>query len=328
MAKYAVAEENHDFEPLEPSTLPSTSSFRFDPSDDHLSRAGSGYDSHYGSLFGSAFSLADGSGVFVSSLALTIIISAIVIVGIVLVAIIITLAVLLSSCQDHSTVNSQKRTVMEFCQSFHLNIELNNVPQWVVPSICDPYILNYIHNGQYMKDVELSVDCARQHLKNIRGKHNTKLAVVFDIDETALSNIVHIKQTNCSPAGSMECRSVLWTEKAVCSPDFPVSQLYQELFAANWSIFFISERPENLLELTEKNLIECGYGGWTSLILRSSNNSDITVEAFKGSKMNEIEEHGYQIVSVIGDQWSDLGMSTSRRERRLFKLPNPIYQVV
>lgn len=155
---------------------------------------GAGYESQYGSIFGSRFSLTDGSGVFISSMALTIIVSAIAIVGIVLVTVIITLAVLLSSCENRSTVTLEKQGFLDSCYSFRLNAELNNIQDWVVPSVCEDYISSYVHGGQYMKDVEISVDLARRYLKALTGKHDKRYAVVLDIDETALSNALNYKR--------------------------------------------------------------------------------------------------------------------------------------
>ena len=51
-------------------------------------------------------------------------------------------------------------------------------------------------------------------------------------------------------------------------PNVHVLNLYREVRAANWSVFFISERPESTFDLTKRNLMEAGYEGWTSLILR------------------------------------------------------------
>lgn len=327
MATASTADEERDSEPLEPSTLPSPPSFKFDQnnssSQNLLSRAGSGYESQYGSMFGSRFSLTDGSGVFLSSMALTIIVSAIAIVGIVLVAVIITLAVLLSSCESRSTVTLEKHVDGGFCNSFRLNVELNNVQGWVVPSTCEDYMLDYVHGGQYLKDVEIAVDSARRYLRTLRVQHDQKIAVVLDVDETALSNALHYTR---SSEGIMDPSSSMRVSKTRVLPILPVLDLYRELRAANWSIFFVSERPESALDLTAKNLMECGFETWTSLMLRSSDDAEGTVQAYKLRKRSEIEKQGYQIISILGDQWSD--MAEPAPGTQTFKLPNPMYHII
>ncbi|MCO5613363.1 hypothetical protein L7F22_067639 [Adiantum nelumboides] len=351
MATAPATDEERDSEPLEPSTLPSPPSFKFDQDNlstqNFLSRAGSeklfahealnllclitvklvikfcGYESQYGSMFGSRFSLTDGSGVFLSSLALTIIVSAIATVGIVLVAVIITLAVLLSSCDSRSTLTLQKQVDPGFCTSFRLNLELSNVQDWAIPSTCEDYMLDYVHGGQYSRDIEVSVDSARSYLRTLKVQHDEKNAVVLDVDETALSNAFYYTH---SSRGVIEPGSSMWVNKTRVSPILPVLNLYRELCAKNWSIFFISERPESMFDFTAKNLLESGYENWTSLILRSSDDCEGTVQAFKSRKRNEIEKKGYQIRSVLGDQWSDFTVPAPRT--RTFKLPNPMYCII
>ncbi|KAH7438075.1 hypothetical protein KP509_05G104100 [Ceratopteris richardii] len=133
-----------------------------------------------------AFSITDGSGVFISSLTLTIIVSTIVIVGIVLVAVIVTLFVLLSSCINRSTTTLEEKTYSDLCASYHINAELNNVQDSVFPAVCKEYMLNYLHGGQYLKDIEVSVDLAQSYLRNLQLQHDQKNAVILDIDEIAL----------------------------------------------------------------------------------------------------------------------------------------------
>ncbi|MCO5598911.1 hypothetical protein L7F22_053010 [Adiantum nelumboides] len=283
-----------------------------------------GYESQFGSLFGSRFSLTDGSGVFISSLALTIIISAIAVVGIVLVAAIITLAVMLSSCGHNSSVNVQLKYPADFCSSFHLNIELNNIQGNAPPGTCDTEIFEYVHSGQYIKDVEMAVSSARHYLHSLVLEDNQTFGVILDIDETALSNTFLHQKGRFSSLGFWggSLRRRVKRNKAV--PLRPVLELYHELRAANWSIFFVSERPESALDLTVQNLLESGYEGWSGLFLRSAGEWESTVQAFKSNSRIEIEKRGYKILCALGDQWSDIvGPATANRT---FKLPNPIYQ--
>lgn len=323
MASSSSAEPEQDPEPDEPI-------FRFDPnntsSQSLISPGGSGYGSQYGSLFGSRFSLTDGSGFFISSLALTIFASGIAVVGIVLVAVIITLSVMLAACGQDSSVNTHLEGSADFCSSFRLNLELNNIQGRALPATCEAEILEYVNGGQYMKDVELAVKSARSYLKSLVLEGNQNFGVVLDIDETAVLNAFLYQNGSYRSQDFLDQRLGLWMNRTKAIPMRPVLELYHEVRAANWSIFFVSERPESVLELTVQTLLDSGYEGWRGLFLRSAGDSGSTVQAFKLKKRMDIEKQGYQILCVIGDQWSDIiGPATGNHT---FKLPNPMYQIL
>lgn len=316
-------------EPKNASTIPSPPSFRFENNESTqslLSRGGSGYESQYGSLFGSRFSLSDGSGVFISSLALTIIISAIAIVGIVLVAVIITLAVMLSSCeQQHSAFNLQKPRVADYCSSFQLNAELNNLQGWTVPLLCASHVSEYVQGGQYLRDFEEAVESARMYLKTVQTDNARRYAIVLDIDETALSNLPYYRDHHYGVGEFQDPMWSAWVRKAAAPAMGPLLGLYEELIIANWSIIFISERPETELNATIQNLVTAGYKDWTALILWPADELNLTVQSYKSSRRTELEKQGYEIKSSLGDQWSDIvGPAVGERT---FKLPNPMYQI-
>lgn len=285
------------------------------------------YGSRYGSLFGSRFSLTDGSGIYVSSLALTIIISAIAVVGIVLVTAIITLAVMLSACEQQSSgVILQMTVVSEYCSSFHLNAELNNLEGWKVPSVCESHISAYVHGGQYLRDFEAAVDSARRYLKTVRVDSSGKHTIVLDVDETAISNLPYYRDHHFGDGKMMDSAWYAWIEESRAPAMSAMLDLHRELLTANWSIVFISGRLETERNATVQNLITAGYEGWSALILRSAEDPSLTVQAYKSSKRIELEKQGYQIKSVLGDQWSDIvGPAAGDRT---FKLPNPMYQVL
>ena len=48
----------------------------------------------------------------------------------------------------------------------------------------------------------------------------------------------------------------------------PILSLYTDLRAHNWSVGFITGRPESQGMKTAQNLYNAGYTGWASLILR------------------------------------------------------------
>ncbi|KAI5077097.1 hypothetical protein GOP47_0006921 [Adiantum capillus-veneris] len=292
-----------------------------------LSREGSGYESLYGSFFGSYFSLTDGSGIYISSLALTIILSAMVFVAIALVTIVITLSVMLSACEKkhNSSLNFINPRFDSYCLSYQLNMELNNLQDLAIPSKCVSQFSNYIYGEQYLKDSEAVISSTRDYLKGLVADNIWNFTVVLDIDETTLSNFLSSRESIETYVDFISAAT--WTDESELTPLVPMLNLYLELSAANWSMIFLSERPASAWNVTSRNLLAAGYRGWEQLILRSEDEAGMTVEEYKSRKRAQLEEEGYQIKAVIGDQWSDLtGSATSAA--RMFKLPNPVYHIM
>eukprot|EP00250_Pteridium_aquilinum_P005101 c15245_g1_i2 orf=484-1431(+) len=289
-----------------------------------LSRGGSGYESIYGSFFGSHFSLTDGSGIYISSLALTILLSIIVVVAIVLVTVVITLSVMLSACENknQSSVNFDGSKIDSVCLSYQLNVELNNLQGQAVPLECSQKISEYVHGGQYLNDFKAVVDLARRYLNGLVVDNSKNHTIVLDIDETALSNFLYSSRRIET---YMDLIFVPPMEKFESFPMVPLLDLYSELLAANWNIVFLSERPASAWNATAQNLVAAGYKSWVFLILRSDDEAGMTAQEYKSSKRVQLEKQGYEIKAVLGDQWSDItGPATGART---FKLPNLIYQI-
>eukprot|EP00877_Chromochloris_zofingiensis_P007366 jgi/Chrzof1/2883/Cz12g02210.t1 len=90
---------------------------------------------------------------------------------------------------------------------------------------------------------------------------NASLLVVFDIDETALSNYQVILQA--LEVGSSTSQAQLWqarTSVAAAPPLKPVLQLYQAVYAAGYSVAFVTGRAETSRPPTVTNLKAAGYG--------------------------------------------------------------------
>lgn len=153
--------------------------------------------------------------------------------------------------------------------------------------------------------------------KTSRG--NSKIAVVFDIDETALSNWPYLLETgfdlNRETFGA-------WSQSVGALPLPPVLELYREAITSGFSVFFISGRYESMRATTERELQKAGYAKWNGLYLLPPSYPDRSVIPFKSGVRQALESQGYRIVLNIGDQWSDLEGGNAQRD---FKLPNPYY---
>src|SRR6185436_1740378 len=134
-------------------------------------------------------------------------------------------------------------------------------------------IEEYISSGRYEADAAAVVAEARAWLES-REKTATKPAIVLDIDETSLSNWpayrvngwARIVNGPCDlqqgPCG-LRAYQARGESKAIA----PTLALATRARALGVAVFFITGRPFNLQEVTEKNLREQGYE-WTNVILQ------------------------------------------------------------
>jgi len=185
----------------------------------------------------------------------------------------------------------------------------------------------YISGGRYDADVAKVVAGARAWLEE-RAKSATKPAIVLDIDETSLSNWpayrvngwVRITGGDCDlergPCGLRAWQAA--GESKAIAPTLALARRARELGVA---VFFISGRPADLREATEKNLKAQGYE-WTGVIVQPPGAQFASAIDFKAPERRKLTEQGYTIILSMGDQQSDLSGGYAERT---FKLPNPVY---
>src|SRR3954447_7843517 len=144
-----------------------------------------------------------------------------------------------------------------------------------------------------------------------------KSAIVFDVDETLLSNYTAIDADNFTfgPQSQAEATNEIGTA-------IPASkQLYDDAKARGLTIFLITGRRENTRAHTTHNLETQGFTGFKQLILKPDASTDSTV-VYKSNARAAIEQQGYKIIANIGDQYSDLA---GGHAAAAFKLANPFY---
>jgi acid phosphatase len=176
--------------------------------------------------------------------------------------------------------------------------------------------------GCYTHDLDVQADKAMAFLRRraARVRPTEKLAMVFDIDETSLSNWTELVQEDFTYDKKA---SEAWEETGQ-APAIPGSlRVEQEAERLGVAVFFITGRPEREREATERNLKAQGFGGWQQLSLRSAAMEGKTAEEYKSSVRAEIVAQGYKIVLNVGDQWSDL--KGEPEAEYSVKYPNPFY---
>lgn len=186
-------------------------------------------------------------------------------------------------------------------------------------------VQNYCESGEYTKDVSAVAQALTEYLQQriTTRKPDEKLALVLDIDETALSNLGHILANDF---GYVDKIWHAWVQTARAPAIQPVLELYKTAVTGNVAVIFITGRNESQRIATEKNLREVGYTIWTKTYFRP----DSTIESkppaneYKTMIRKQLTDEGYLIIANMGDQESDL---TGGYAEKIFKLPNPLYLI-
>jgi acid phosphatase len=176
----------------------------------------------------------------------------------------------------------------------------------------------------YASDLNRQTGLAIAYLERrvARTKPGEKLALVLDIDETALSNWDEEKQDDF---GYIVKDWNDWVDEKQAPAIAGTLRLYNEALKHGVSVFFITGRSKAQETATSDNLQTAGYRGWTDLALRGPHPSGQTVARYKSGERKKIVDAGYHIILNVGDQMSDL--TGSPQAECSIKLPNPFYYI-
>jgi acid phosphatase len=194
--------------------------------------------------------------------------------------------------------------------------------------------------NDYMKDFAAEVAKARAWVEQ-RAPQVARAAVVFDIDETSLSNweamyhnqFAYVTSGPCDLSSTTPCGQREWelSARAVAlEPTLALFRFLRTLKDKNGdavALFFVTGRGEDVTEriATAWNLRKEGYEGWERLYMRPKDNPGANVSAYKSGARRDIEK-SHVIIANLGDQHSDLiGDDAGDHAERCYKLPNPFY---
>jgi predicted secreted acid phosphatase len=144
-----------------------------------------------------------------------------------------------------------------------------------------------------------------------------KAAIVFDVDETLLSNWTAILADGFVYGPKSQAEAVDEIGTAIK----PSLDLYNLAKSKGIDIFLITGRPEAQRDHTASNLTREGFTDYKQLILKPAGFAGTTV-AYKAGARKTIEDQGYDILATVGDQYSDLAGGYADFA---VKLPNPFY---
>jgi acid phosphatase len=183
-------------------------------------------------------------------------------------------------------------------------------------------VSHYQDSGAYARDLQKSADLARLWIEErcARRAAGEKLAVVFDIDETLLSNAPLIRRLDYA---YLAPEWAAWVDSADAPAIEPVRALYRRCLELGLDVFLITGRRDpSDRPATVENLRRQGLDRYVELILAQPGERALTTTQRKTGARAAIEARGYVIIANIGDQESDLRGGHSERT---FKLQNPFY---
>ncbi|MET0427173.1 MAG: HAD family acid phosphatase [Microvirga sp.] len=189
----------------------------------------------------------------------------------------------------------------------------------------------YRENGAYDRDLTIATSRAEAWMAE-RIPQVRRPAVVFDIDDTLVTNWEVIKADDFGRVFKGPCRSlpdgpcgwIAW-DLLGRSPAIPQSlAMYRRARSLGAEVFLISGRDESQRAATERNLRAAGFDGYRGLILPARGAHYASATDFKAPRRAAIEAAGYTIVANIGDQPSDLA---GGHAERTFLMPNPFYRI-
>jgi predicted secreted acid phosphatase len=190
---------------------------------------------------------------------------------------------------------------------------------------------SYHNSGAYERDLAEAAAPAEAWISQ-RAPTATRPAVVFDIDETALSNWDVIRANDfgrvipgpCAHLPDGPCGWEAWDFRAQDKPLDATLRLYRKAKLLDVAVFFITGRPENQRRPTVRNLRAAGYDTYKQLIMPPNGAKFASAADFKAPQRAEIEQAGYTIIANVGDQPSDLA---GGHAEKTFLLPDPFYRI-
>jgi acid phosphatase class B len=189
----------------------------------------------------------------------------------------------------------------------------------------------YYESGAYLTDLQQAAWPAILWIDE-RAPQVERPAVVFDIDETSLSNYEALAANDfgrigtgpCDRLPDGPCGLLAWDLMAQATVIPPTMDVFNTARDRGATIFFITGRDEAQRAATERNLADVGYTGYARLIMEPAGSHYVSAAEFKAPQRQAIEADGYTIIANMGDQPSDLAGGFAERT---FLLPNPFYRI-
>ncbi len=180
-------------------------------------------------------------------------------------------------------------------------------------------VKEFYESGRYDEELDEVIKNALEQFEKVEFKENS--VVIFDVDETVLNNYGLAELMGFGYVYEMNKK---WNAE-MKAPAIPqVKELYEYLLVRGAKIIFLTGRNIPEYEVTYKNLKQEGYEVFDTLITQREYEYELSAQEFKSSKRKELTEEGYEVIGIVGDQWSDL---KGEYHGIQVKIPNYLYLI-
>ncbi len=176
----------------------------------------------------------------------------------------------------------------------------------------------YVDGGNYRREIDAVAGQAQRWIEERAARGGTRLTVIFDLDETLLENLAHMKENDF---GYRPTAWTQWVEEGRAPAIDPAREGYRTARRLGGEVVFITGRRERDRPGTEKNLRAIGCTDYAELICKPDDDRG-TSGAYKTRERERLTRAGRTLIANLGDQDSDLAGGFAERT---FKLPNPFY---
>lgn len=184
-------------------------------------------------------------------------------------------------------------------------------------------VFNYYKSGGHDAELNAIIDEVIPYLDKI-PVDTGKTAIVFDLDETLLSNVMLYERLYLNNEQFYDTTWSNWVE-GLNSFALPTKRLYDYVVSRGFVIIFITGSNDNLQPYIAKNLNRNGYNTYAEFICRPKEFYNATALEYKSYFRKKLtEEKGYNIVANAGDQYSDMGGGLSGM---YIRIPNYLYYI-
>ncbi|PWU10458.1 MAG: acid phosphatase [Verrucomicrobia bacterium] len=180
-------------------------------------------------------------------------------------------------------------------------------------------LIRYHDSGPYKTQVQRVAAHAISYIRKRAASGERNLAVVLDVDDTAISTWDRLIRDDFARKDTM---FIAWAMTNPAPAIGPVLEVYHQSRGLGLKVFFITGRRNPLAERTELTLKAAGYTEYDGIYFRPDSDHQKSLAPFKTDARRQIEEKGFKIIANVGDQQSDL---TGGYSERTFKVPNPFY---
>eukprot|EP01130_Rhizamoeba_saxonica_P001036 TRINITY_DN10909_c0_g1_i1.p1 TRINITY_DN10909_c0_g1~~TRINITY_DN10909_c0_g1_i1.p1 ORF type:complete len:245 (-),score=42.95 TRINITY_DN10909_c0_g1_i1:41-775(-) len=185
-------------------------------------------------------------------------------------------------------------------------------------NVCKENIRAY-RKSQYEEDVSvLTARWTEYYKEKELGK---KDVVIFDIDDTVLSNYGEMEHTDFGYIPKLWDE---WVETLNATAIPQTKEFFLRLIKLKYTVILITGRSEHQREATEANLEKEGLVGYERLIMKQPSDHGKTALVYKEEARTKLVKEGWNIVGSCGDQLSDIyGDYTPYK----MKVPNFCYYI-